>query len=254
MKKYIPFILTDFRAIRRVIWLFEIIFWPLMGLASFGVLTAFLKAGTELKTLLFTGIIGWSTINLAQTAISKGFMHELWDKSIKNIFSSPIKFTDFIIGHWIFGFLEIIAAFLLMSLMASVFFNFNIFSMGIFIPLTLGLIALSGLIIGIIAVSFILMFGLKVDFLVWSIVDMIVFISGVYYSVTVFPGWVQTISHLFPVIYVFEGMRQALAGSFALQTFVKGYVVAVVWVILMFLLSKKIETYARKTGFYQRYG
>jgi len=254
MKKYLPFIFTDLRAIRRVVWLFEMIFWPLIGLASFGILTTFINAGIEIKTLLFTGIMGWSTINLVQTAISKGFMHELWDKSIKNTFSSPIKFSDFVIGHWLFGILEAVVAFTLMALAAMFLFGFNIFSIGVYLPLGLGLIAISGLIIGIIAVSFILMFGLKVDFIVWSIVDMIVFISGVYYSVTVFPHAVQVISHFFPVIYVFEGMRQALAGSLALQTFGKGYLVALVWIILMLLLSKKIENYARKTGFYQRYG
>lgn len=254
MKKYIPFILTDLREIRRVIWLFEMIFWPLLSLVSFGIFTRFIGANMTVKSLLFTGIMGWSCINLGQTAISKALMHEVWEKVTKNTFSSPIKFRDFIIGHWIFGIIEITVAFMLMSLAALFFFNFNIFSIGIYIPLTLGLMAVSGLVIGTIAISFVLFFGLKVDFIVWSVVDLIVFISGVYYSVAIFPPAVQIISHMFPVIYVFEGTRQALTGSSALLTYLKGYLISFVWIILTFFIFKKIETYARKKGFYERYG
>jgi ABC-2 type transport system permease protein len=254
MKKYIPFILTDLREIRRVIWLFEMIFWPLLSLVSFGIFTHFIDANIAVKSLLFTGIMGWSCINLGQTAISKALMHEVWEKITKNTFSAPIKFRDFIIGHWMFGIIEIVVAFMLMSLAALFFFDFNIFSIGIYIPLTLGLMAVSGLVIGTIAMSFILFFGLKVDFIVWSIVDMIVFISGVYYSVTVFPPVIQTISHIFPVIYVFEGMRQAVVGSPALLTYLKGYIIAAIWIFLTLFIFKKIETYARKKGFYERYG
>lgn len=254
MKKYLPFIITDFRSIRRMIWLFEMVFWPLMALASFGIFLKFVGANDYLKALMFTGVIGWSTINLTQTAISRAFMHELWDRTLKHTFSAPITFYDFIIGHWLFGIFEIIIAFGLMSIIALNFFNFNIFSIGIYIPLALGLIALCGLLIGIIAISIILTFGLRMDFIVWSIVDMVVFVSGIYYSVTVFPESIQTISHLFPVVYVFEGMRTVLTGLPAFQIFTKGYLIALIWTIIAFMLFKKIEINARKNGFYQKYG
>lgn len=252
--KIIPFVLTDLRAAKRIIWLFEMIFWPLISLVSFGIFSTFVNATLPVKILLFTGIIGWSTINLAQTSISKGFMHEMWDKCVRQTFAAPINFTEFVIGHWVYGIIEIIVAFTLMSLAALYFFGFNIFSIGIYLPLSLGLIAISGLVIGVIATSLILLFGLKVDFIVWSIVDMIVFISGIYYSISVFPPIVQIISHFFPVAYVFEGMRAVLAGNPAQTIFLRGYFISLVWVTIVLFLNRKIESYARKTGFYQKYG
>jgi hypothetical protein len=51
-----------------------------------------------------------------------------------------------------------------------------------------------------------------------------------------------------------EGMRGALAGNIALQSFAIGYLVAFVWVIALFILLRKMENYAKRTGFYQKYG
>lgn len=253
MRKYLPFILIDIKANRRIIFVLEMVFWPVMSLLSLAIFSRFIGLTEQAKNFLFTGMISWSCIYLSFRAISMGFLQEVWHRSSKQTFSTPITFTDFIVGHWLYGVIQITIAFLILGV-SSTFFGFNIFALGLYIPLTIGLIALVGLLIGIMAVSFILWLGLRVDFLVWALVDMIVFISGAYYSIAVFPVFVQIISRFFPVVYILEGMRGALVGSIALQSFLTGYFVAFVWVVVLFILLRKMENYAKRTGFYQRYG
>lgn len=253
MKKYLPFILIDIKANRRIIFLFEMLFWPVMSLLSLAIFSRFVGLTGQAKNFLFTGMISWSCIYLSFRAISVGFLQEIFHKSSKQTFSAPITLTDCVIGHWLYGILQISIAFFLLGFF-STFFGFNIFDMGFYIPLAIGLMALTGFFIGTIAVSFVLWLGLRVDFLVWALVDMVVFISGVYYSITVFPVFIQIISRFFPVVYILEGMRGALAGNVVLQTFATGYLVAFVWIIILFILLRKIENYAKRTGFYQKYG
>jgi ABC-2 type transport system permease protein len=254
IKKYWPFVLVDIKMSRRVILLFEMLFWPLMSLASLGLFTLFLKVSNIGKLFIFTGAIGWTFIHFCQHAIGRGFLSEVWHDSMKQTFSSPITLKNFIIGHWLWGIIGSIIGFTVMSTFALLIFNFNLFSLGVFIPVFMLLAALCGLIIGILSVSLVLFFGMRVDFLVWSLTDMVVFISGVYYSITVFPPSAQFIIHLFPVVYVFEGIRAALMGADALRIFLNGLIIAFFWVMLGLYVIKRIEKYAKRTGFYERYG
>jgi ABC-2 type transport system permease protein len=221
---------------------------------SLGLFTVFTNASDLVKTFLFTGVVGWSTVYFSQQSIGRSFLSEYWHRTFKQTFSSPINLKDFIIGHWLYGVLGSIIGFVSIAFATLLVFNFNLFSLGVYIPLTIGLAVLSGLIIGSIILSLILLLGFRVDFLVWSVVDIIIFISGTYYSVTVFPYQVQVISHLFPVIYVLEGMRGVLNNQTVLQTYLQGYFVAFIWLIMILILIKKMEIYAKKKGFYQRYG
>jgi ABC-2 type transport system permease protein len=230
------------------------VFWPLLALASLGLFTIFTNAPISVKTLLFTGVIGWTCVHLSQHSIGRGFLSGVWHKTLKQTFSAPITLRDSVIGHWLYGVIGSTVGFVCLSVLAMVLLNFNIFSLGLYTPLVIGLAVISGLVIGVIAISIVILVGLRVDFIVWSIVDMIVFISGVYYSITVFPKPIQYVSNLFPVVYVFKGMREVLAGSAALQTFIMGYFVAFIWVIIALVLIGKIENYARRSGFYQKYG
>lgn len=254
MKKYIPFLLLDVKISRRIIILFEMIFWPLLSLFSLGLFTIFTNAPAEAESFLFTGVAAWSIIYFSQQSIARSFLSEYWHKTFKQTFSSPINLKDFIIGHWLYGILGAIIGFICIALAALLFFDFNFFSLGLHIPVIISLAVFSGLIIGSLMVALILLFGFRIDFLVWSIVDLIIFISGVYYSVTIFPYQIQVISRLFPIIYVLEGMRNALSNKPVLSIYLQGYFVVFVWLLIIFTLIKKTETYAKKTGFYQKYG
>jgi len=254
IKKYWPFVLLDIKMSRRVILMFEMIFWPVLSLASLGIFTLFIKSNFYTKMFLFTGAIGWSCIHFCQHAIGRGFLSEVWHDSMKQTFSSPITLKNFIIGHWLFGIIGSVIGFTVMSTLALLFFDFNLFSLGIFIPVILLLAVLCSLVIGTISVSMVLFFGMRVDFMIWTLTDIAVFLSGVYYSIAVFPPSIQFASHLFPVIYVFEGMRAVLIGADAWRILLNGFIFAFAWIAFGLYVIKKIEKYAKRTGFYERYG
>lgn len=252
--KYLPFIILDIKMSRKIIVIFEMLIWPLLTLSSLGLFTIFVKADYPMKLFLLTGAVGWSCIYFSQVSVSRAFLSEIWHKTLKQTFSLPITFREFLVGHWLYGVIGSTIGFTCMSLVAMSFFNFNLFGIGAYIPLVIGLATICGFIIGTIVVLLIALLGYRIDFLAWCIVDMIVFISGVYYSINVFPYPIPIISHFFPVVYVLEGMREILSTGAGLTILLRGYAVALVWVAIILVLIGKIENYTRKTGFYQRYG
>lgn len=252
--KYLPFIYIDIKSNRRLIIIAEMVFWPLLSIAALGLFTIFSGISFETKMFLFTGAMGWTIVYLSQHSLSRGFLGGVWHRAVKQIFSSPVDLKDLVIGHSLYGIIAATIGFLLLGIFTLLLFDFNIFSIGLYLPLFLLLGCMSGLIIGMFGISFVILFGLRVDVLAWILIDVAVFLSGLYYSITVFPSLIQTISYFFPLVYIFEGIRSALIGISPIQTLVKGYLVGFAWLAICAVLIKKIETYARKTGFYEKYG
>ncbi len=252
--KWLPFIYVQLRENRRLFPLAEILFWPLISISSLGLFSIFTNIPFETKMFLFTGAMGWVTVYLSHHFLARGFMTCVWHNTLKQIFSSPVTLKDLIIGYSIYGIAASIVGFIMVSVFTMIFFGFNIFTVGIYLIPTIFLGCLTGIIIGSIAVSFVILFGLRVDILIWIIIDVVVFLSGLYYSIAIFPEPIQVISRLFPMSYVFDSMRSMATGVQSVQILVKGYAMTFIWLFLAAMIVRKVETHARKTGFYEKYG
>ncbi|MDY6794005.1 MAG: ABC transporter permease [Actinomycetota bacterium] len=70
--------------------------------------------------------------------------------------------------------------------------------------------------LGIISASFIMVFK-RGDPINWLVSNLSILLGGVYYPITIMPGWLQFFSRILPITYSLQGMRGALlkAKSFA---------------------------------------
>ena len=64
--------------------------------------------------------------------------------------------------------------------------------------------------IGFAISGLVLRFGLGAESLAWVAIFAIAPLSGIYYPISVLPGWLQPIAAALPSSYVFEGMRAVL--------------------------------------------
>jgi ABC-2 type transport system permease protein len=100
-----------------------------------------------------------------------------------------------------------------MSLLAWVFYSFNIFVVGIsLVPFVLNLVAL-GWAIGIFTTALILRFGQQAEILAWGIAILFQPVSAVFYPVAVLPPVLRWLARYVPSSYVFEGMREVVASG-----------------------------------------
>lgn len=188
----------------------EILFWPLVGLFSVGLLTVFLKLDTSMRGFILIGVMSLSLIQVCQIDVAYALLYDLWAKSMKHTFIAPIHPYQLITGAWLIGMARSCLVFLLLSLSGSIAFEFNFFQAG-FLPL---LITLTGLFlvsatIGIAVCLLVLLFGYKAEVAAWSITSLMALVCGIYYPVSVLPSPLPEVARAIPLTYFLEYFRSS---------------------------------------------
>jgi ABC-2 type transport system permease protein len=113
--------------------------------------------------------------------------------------------------------------------------------------------------IGMMAATLPLIWVERGDQMVFVIQSLLLLISGVYYSVTILPEWMQAIAAFSPATYILDGVRAALIDGAPVASMVGGHllplaVMAVVFIPLGVFVFGRAERYAKRTGKLKRVG
>lgn len=197
----------------------EMVFWPLMDLLVWGYVTKYLiqNYGTMPRgaggiVFLLGAMIFWDILYRAQQSVSISFLEDVWSRNLINIFVAPIRISEFIAATYVVGFIKVLITVVILSVLAHLLYSFNLFSMGwSLIPLFANLL-LMGWAIGMVTTAMIMRWGQASEALAWGVPFLIQPVSAVFYPVSVLPTFIQPISRAIPATYVFEGMREVMAG------------------------------------------
>ena len=112
--------------------------------------------------------------------------------------------------------------------------------------------------IGMMAAALPLLWVERGDQMVFVLQSLLLLISGVYYSVTILPAWMQAIAAFSPATYILDGVRQALISGAPLSS-MGGHLLplaamAVVFIPLGVWVFGWAERYAKRTGKLKRVG
>jgi ABC-2 type transport system permease protein len=201
---------------RSMIRSLEIVYWPVMDLLVWGFLSVYvarLRGGGAVAIAFLVGaMILWDIFFRVQQAISVSFLEDIWTRNLANVFVSPISTGEFLSATMLLGVLKVIVIGLLLAVLASALYAFNIFRYGLpLLPFVLNLI-FSAWGMGIITTALILRFGQGAEALAWAVAFLFQPFSAVFYPVQVLPAPLQSIAWMLPTTYAFEGMRAVLDG------------------------------------------
>jgi ABC-2 type transport system permease protein len=197
--------------------LMEIFYWPLLDLVLWGFISLYLgryQANLPNFVTFFLGaLILWDILFRSQLGISVSFLEDVWARNFLNLFVSPLRPGEYLTSLMLVSAVKIVLAGGIMSLLAWVFYSFNIFVIGMsLVPFVLNLVAL-GWAIGIFTTALILRFGQQAEILAWGIAILFQPVSAVFYPVAVLPPVLRWLARYVPSSYVFEGMREVVAGG-----------------------------------------
>ena len=99
---------------RNVFAVFEMLFWPLMGLFSVGLLTRFLELGPETVSFVLIGAVAMNTVQIAQLDVSYALLYDVWAKSLKHGLIAPINLVHVVLGAGLVGLIRGLVVFGLM--------------------------------------------------------------------------------------------------------------------------------------------
>ncbi len=196
--------------------LLDLFFWPVMDLLVWGFLTRYMQtmqhAVPSTVTFLIGAIIFWNILYRSQQAVTVSFLEDIWSQNLINIFVAPIRISEFIAATYLVGLLQAVVVLALTSVLAIVFYSFNLFAIGtLLVPYFINLL-LMGWWMGMITTALIIRWGHSAEALAWAVPYLVQPVAAVFYPVAVLPVWLQPIAMAMPATYVFEGMRAALSG------------------------------------------
>lgn len=219
-------------------------YWPTLDLIMWGLTSVYAKSfmpqSSQIILVILSGIIFWIIIWRGQYEITVNLLEELWNRNLVNIFSTPLKFSEWLISFILVGVVKAFLSFSFAIFMAYLLYKIKIFSFGFYmIPFIISLL-LSGWWVGFLVAGVILRFGSKVQTLAWTTVWILGPFSAIYYPVSILPQWAKLISSMLPMSYVFEGMREVIyKGHFDLSKLIISFILNFVYLILSIIFLRK---------------
>ncbi len=198
--------------------LIELVFWPIVELVVWGSLTMFLQKKVEIfdpnfakfVVFLIGGVILWDVLFRAQQGVAISFLEDVWTRNLINVFVAPVRTSEFVSATFVIGFLRICVTVMVLSVVAAVAYNFNVFVLRWSILPFFANLMVFGWSLGMISTALILRWGQAAESLAWAIPFFIQPLVAVAYPVDSLPSWIQPITQIFPATHIFEGMRDVL--------------------------------------------
>ncbi len=235
---------------RNIFAIFEMLFWPFIGILSVGLLTRFLQLEPEVVTFVLIGAVSMNVIQIAQLDLSYSLIYDVWSKSLKHSFIAPISLIHLLAGAGLVGLLRGFLVFLFMGL-----FSMWLFDMDLMRPGLIGLVIfLTGLflnaaLIGISVLALVLQFGHRAEVAAYSFSYLLFLVCGLYYPVTVLPPGIRELAQFVPLTHFLAYFRQFYGfPPLAPHPLVYGFLESVIYLALGYVVLRITLKSARRRG------
>lgn len=166
--------------------------------------------GGNYFSFVIVGIAFQSYLRLSMDSMAGSIRNEQLLGTLEAVIATPTSLTVFAAGSALWQFVFATYRVIVYFLFGALFFGLNLSGMNVLtalVILILSITAFAGM--GVISGSFILVYkqGNPVRWLYGSAATLL---GGIYYPVSILPGWLQPASWFFPITHSLEAMRQAV--------------------------------------------
>jgi len=237
-------------ASRNVFFIFELIFWPLIGVISIGLMTRFLDLSPEESAFVLIGTMALSAVQVCQLDVAYAVLFDVWSKSVKHQFLAPIQIRHLALGAWLVGVGRGLLVFALLAVVSHWVFGFDFWAPGWF---TLAFFLLgcffTAAAVGLFVCSLVVLFGTRAEVSAWSAVNLVLVLCGIYYPVSILPDPVGRLAAAIPLTYFLDAFRApyGFAAQFA-WPLLAGFALSVGYLALGHWALASAITRSRCTG------
>ncbi len=265
------FVERNFNLVKRY-WGWEVVFL-LYSMVNALSITFIAKASSEITGVsmstatisgfilyLLVGALVWNYLAVVFDAISETITWERWEGTIEYTFMAPVSRLTHLLGTTVFAVVYGVLHTTLILVVVSFFFHISLahasFTAAIML-LIIGSMSFVGM--GIFAAILPLLFPERGAQMTNIIKALILLISGVYFPISVLPGWMQTLSHISPAYYVLAGMRAAIIEGRGVPSLFVGFLLPLIGIGLITIpvglwVFVSAERHAKRTGKLKRNG
>lgn len=255
------FVERNFFLVRRY-WGWEIAFLIFNITSSLSVMYIGKAQGTDNTSLILylgIGTVVWAYLRAVFSNISEMIVWERWEGTIEYTMMAPISRLTHMLGVALFSIVYGIARTALLLVALSFFFDINLAGAnagGALLIILIGSLSFVG--VGIMAAVLPLLFTERGEEMTFIISSLLLLVSGVYYPISVLPGWMQAAARVSPATYVLEGMRATIldgthTGHLG-QYLIPMTIIGALTIPLGMGVFTIVERYAKRTGRLKRSG
>ena len=232
--------------------------WVAVDILLWGFITRYLNAvgrtGFNFVPALLGAVLLWDFLTRVMQGVTMAFFEDVWSRNFLNLFASPLRISEYLAGLVATGVTTSVVALVVMMVLARAAFGLSFAGYGMALAPFLMVLFLTGIALGIAGAAIVLRLGPAAEWLIWPIPTLVSPFVGVFYPVTILPAWMRAISRGLPPTYVFEGLRDIVAGRPApWDRLATGLGLAVLFVVLACLTFAAVYRYAIRTGLIARY-
>jgi ABC-2 type transport system permease protein len=192
----------------------DLIYWPTVQMLMWGFLQTYIgqNAGffARASGTFIGAVLLWDILFRGQLGFSVSFLEEMWARNLGNLMMSPLRPVEFVSALMIMSIVRLAIGLVPVSLLAIVFFGFNLYGLGLALAAFFANLMLTSWAVGIFVSGLVLRNGLGAENMAWTIMFIFLPLTCVYYPVAILPQWLQVVAWALPPTYVFEGMRALL--------------------------------------------
>ncbi|XBQ17499.1 MAG: ABC transporter permease [Oceanicaulis sp.] len=193
----------------------DLVYWPLVQITVWGLIQLHVfnevgGAGELVLAAVLGAVLLWDVTWRSQLGLSLAYMEEIWSRNLGNLLVSPLSPAELIGSLMIVSVTKTLVAMIPAVIVAAVFFGFNIFTVGLALPLfVLNLVAF-GWSISLLAAGLVTRYGQGAQDMPWALMFGITPFCAVYYPVDVLPDFLEPVAAALPPSHIFEGLRALL--------------------------------------------
>jgi ABC-2 type transport system permease protein len=232
--------------------------WVAVDILLWGFISRYLNgvahAGFSFVPALLGAVLLWDFHTRIMQGVTMAFFEDVWSRNFLNLFASPLSTWEYLAGLVITGIATSLMGLAVMFALAWAAFGLSFMIYGAALAPFLLVLFLTGIALGIFGAAIVLRLGPASEWLIWPIASFISPFAGVFYPVSVLPGWMQLVSKALPPSYVFEGMRAVVAGKAApWDSLALGGGLAALYVGLAGVFFTRVYDFAIREGLIARY-
>jgi ABC-2 type transport system permease protein len=208
---------------------------------------------------LAIGTAMWTYISVVFDSVTETVTIERWEGTIEYTFMAPISRLTHMLGTCVFALLHGIVMTIIQVAVLAAFFHLDLARANwgsTAVIVIVGSVSLIG--IGEISATLPMLFTERGAQMAYIIRAIMLLVSGVYYPITVLPGFLQAVAKISPATYMLDGLRAAIKTGASVGTLWYDIwpllICGVVSVPLGLWIFDQAERYAKRTGKLKRNG
>jgi ABC-2 type transport system permease protein len=230
-------------------------YWVAVDLFLWGVLTRYLDSagisGFHPVPVLMGAVILYNFLTRVIFGISISFLEDVWTRNLINLFSSPLRLHEYMLGFVAVVLVQSGLSLVFMALLARFFLAYSIVSFGLPLIAFVGVLFIFGIAMGIFTTAVMVRFGPSAEMFSWSFPAILAPMSAVFYPLSALPPFLRAIGFFIPATHVFEGMRTLVrTGAVSGRELAIGFVLALVYcAAAYFFLHRSYQSVLRRGTF-----